>query len=147
VDFWTIPSLFGAVSLGGQCRISIGNKRTIPCEVVGFRDGRALVMPLGVPIPPSPDASAALLEAFAERGISWHPGQLITELDPARKVAVLRYSGSWSQERYECKLKALQHALETHGLRSTGLPEFARFNSPFQLWFLRRNEIWITLAQ
>jgi flagellum-specific ATP synthase len=37
----------GAVSLGGQCRISIGNKKTIPCEVVGFRDGRALVMPLG----------------------------------------------------------------------------------------------------
>ncbi|MBN9588225.1 MAG: flagellar protein export ATPase FliI [Alphaproteobacteria bacterium] len=37
----------GAVSLGGQCRISIGNKRTISCEVVGFRDGRALVMPLG----------------------------------------------------------------------------------------------------
>jgi len=37
----------GAVSLGGQCRISIGNHRTIPCEVVGFRDGRALVMPLG----------------------------------------------------------------------------------------------------
>ena len=38
----------GAVSLGGQCRISIGKKKTIPCEVVGFRDGRALVMPLGV---------------------------------------------------------------------------------------------------
>lgn len=37
----------GAVSLGGQCRISIGNNNTIPCEVVGFRDGRALVMPLG----------------------------------------------------------------------------------------------------
>jgi flagellum-specific ATP synthase len=37
----------GAVSLGGQCRISIGNNKVIPCEVVGFRDGRALVMPLG----------------------------------------------------------------------------------------------------
>src|ERR1700760_3432924 len=37
----------GAVSLGGQCRISIGNHKTIACEVVGFRDGRALVMPLG----------------------------------------------------------------------------------------------------
>jgi flagellum-specific ATP synthase len=37
----------GAVSLGGQCRISIGNNRIISCEVVGFRDGRALVMPLG----------------------------------------------------------------------------------------------------
>ena len=37
----------GAVSLGGQCRISLGNGKTISCEVVGFRDGRALVMPLG----------------------------------------------------------------------------------------------------
>jgi flagellum-specific ATP synthase len=37
----------GAVSLGGQCRITIGNNKEIPCEVVGFRDGRALVMPLG----------------------------------------------------------------------------------------------------
>ncbi|MBA2588930.1 MAG: flagellar protein export ATPase FliI [Alphaproteobacteria bacterium] len=37
----------GAVSLGGQCRISIGKDKTIPCEVIGFRDGRALVMPLG----------------------------------------------------------------------------------------------------
>jgi flagellum-specific ATP synthase len=37
----------GAVSLGGQCRISIGKDKQIPCEVIGFRDGRALVMPLG----------------------------------------------------------------------------------------------------
>jgi len=37
----------GAVSLGGQCRITIGKDKKIPCEVVGFRDGRALVMPLG----------------------------------------------------------------------------------------------------
>ena len=37
----------GAVSLGGQCRITIGKDKQIPCEVVGFRDGRALVMPLG----------------------------------------------------------------------------------------------------
>ena len=34
----------------------------------------SLVMPLGVPIPPSPAASEALLVAFAERGIEWCPG-------------------------------------------------------------------------
>jgi sulfide:quinone oxidoreductase len=49
----------------------------------------SLVMPLGVPIPPSPAASKALLVAFAERGINWHPGQLIVEIDPDRKVAKL----------------------------------------------------------
>ena len=49
----------------------------------------SLVMPLGTPIPPSPPASAALLAAFAERGIAWHPERLIDRLDPGRKVAVL----------------------------------------------------------
>jgi sulfide:quinone oxidoreductase len=48
----------------------------------------SLVMPLGVPIPPSPAASEALLLAFAERGISWHPGSLVSHLEPERKVAV-----------------------------------------------------------
>jgi len=42
-----VTGAHGAVSLGGQCRISIGIDKIIPCEVVGFRDGRALVMPLG----------------------------------------------------------------------------------------------------
>jgi flagellum-specific ATP synthase len=37
----------GAISLGGQVTLSPGNGKEIPCEVVGFRDGRALVMPLG----------------------------------------------------------------------------------------------------
>jgi sulfide:quinone oxidoreductase len=46
-------------------------------------------MPLGVPIPPSPAASEALLVAFAERGIDWHPERLVRELDPDRKVAML----------------------------------------------------------
>ena len=45
-------------------------------------------MPLPRPIPPSPEASAALLTAFAERGIEWHPDTLIRSLDPDRKVAV-----------------------------------------------------------
>ena len=49
----------------------------------------ALVMPLPAPIPPSPDASAALLTAFAERDIEWHPGTVITGLDPQRKVALV----------------------------------------------------------
>jgi sulfide:quinone oxidoreductase len=56
----------------------------------GIRDKSSisLVMPLGVPIPPSPAASEALLVAFAERGISWHPGHLIKGLDPERNVAI-----------------------------------------------------------
>ena len=49
----------------------------------------SLVMPMGVPIPPSPEASAAILAAFAERGIHWHPERLVRALDPQRRVALL----------------------------------------------------------
>jgi sulfide:quinone oxidoreductase len=49
----------------------------------------ALVMPLPGPIPPSPEASEALVAAFGERGIAWHPGRAVRSLDANRKVAVL----------------------------------------------------------
>jgi sulfide:quinone oxidoreductase len=49
----------------------------------------SLVMPLGAPIPPSPGASTALLAAFDERGIAWHPERMVTALDGQRMVAVL----------------------------------------------------------
>jgi sulfide:quinone oxidoreductase len=60
-------------------------------EARGLRDSSqiSLVMPMGVPVPPSPAASQALLAAFAERRIGWHPEQLVRELDPTRKVALL----------------------------------------------------------
>jgi sulfide:quinone oxidoreductase len=53
----------------------------------------SLVMPLGVPIPPSPRASQVILAALAERGIGWHPGELVRALDPDRKVALLSGGG------------------------------------------------------
>ena len=49
----------------------------------------SLVMPFGTPIPPSPATSQALIEAFAERGITFVPNRLVRALDPARRVAIL----------------------------------------------------------
>src|SRR4051812_33705127 len=53
----------------------------------------SLVMPLPVPIPPSPQASQAVLAAFTARGIGWHPGRLVRALDVDRKVALLSDGG------------------------------------------------------
>jgi sulfide:quinone oxidoreductase len=61
----------------------------------GLRERSAIdvVMPLGTPIPPSPVASEAVLGAFEERGIRWHPEKLVRGLDPARRVAWLSDGG------------------------------------------------------
>jgi sulfide:quinone oxidoreductase len=49
----------------------------------------SIVMPFGMPIPPSPDSSKALLQAFAERNINFIPKKAVKALDPSRKVAIL----------------------------------------------------------
>ena len=57
----------------------------------GVRDACeiTLVMPFGTPVPPSPDTSAALFEAFAERGIAFVPERRVRALDTTRAVVVL----------------------------------------------------------
>jgi hypothetical protein len=62
---------------------------------------------------------------------------------PPRKLAVYRYSGSWSEDRFQAKLSEFLELLKRDGITAGGQPHFARFNSPFMIWFLRRNEIWI----
>jgi len=66
---------------------------------------------------------------------------------PPRRVAVFTYSGSWSEERYQKKLQEFQLALKENSVNTKGSPLLARYNSPFQLWFLRRNEIWIEVVE
>src|SRR5262245_2211950 len=57
----------------------------------GVRDRCAItfVLPLGSPVPPSPDTSRALEAAFAERDIEFVPGRRIGEVDAARGAAML----------------------------------------------------------
>lgn len=49
----------------------------------------SIVMPFGLPIPPSPDTSKALLAAFAERSINFIPKHVVKAIDQARRVAIL----------------------------------------------------------
>lgn len=60
---------------------------------------------------------------------------------PARKIAAVRYSGSWSRNRYEKNKALLEEFVRKNGLRITGDDIFARYDPPFQIWFLKRNEV------
>jgi sulfide:quinone oxidoreductase len=49
----------------------------------------SFVIPLGSPVPPSPETSAALRDEFAAREITLITGRRVSAIDPARSVAVL----------------------------------------------------------
>ena len=62
------------------------------------------------------------------------------------QVAVIRYSGFWSESNYGEHLSKLQAALRAADLAWEGAPVYSRYNAPFTPWFMRRNEIWLKLA-
>lgn len=57
------------------------------------------------------------------------------------RVAVIRFSGFWSDANYAQHLDTLQTAVRATDLTPVGDPVYARYNPPFTPWFLRRNEI------
>jgi SOUL heme-binding protein len=69
-----------------------------------------------------------------------NPRVVIREL-PARSLATLRYSGTWSKRNYQKHLERLVATLREQGYEPLGEPIWARYNPPFTPWFLRRNEI------
>ena len=62
---------------------------------------------------------------------------------PGQLIAALKYSGTWSKDRYEEKKIRLQALMRQKNLKPAGEPIFARYNPPFMPWFLRRNEVLI----
>lgn len=65
---------------------------------------------------------------------------------PARRVAAVRYSGFWSEKNYQQYKQELERWITANSLKVIGDPVWARYNPPFTLWFLRRNEILIPIA-
>ena len=67
---------------------------------------------------------------------------VLRQVKPMR-VAVIRYSGFWSDANYNKHLAKLKETLRKAGVKWSGEPVYSRYNSPFTPWFLRRNEIWL----
>jgi len=64
---------------------------------------------------------------------------------PARRMAALCYSGLWSEKSYLRQTTKLETWMRDRGLHAAGDPVWARYNSPFAPWFLRRNEVLIPI--
>jgi effector-binding domain-containing protein len=65
---------------------------------------------------------------------------------PAQRIAAVRYSGFWSEKNFLRNKQELRSWIERKGLTIAGEAVWARYNSPFSLWFLRRNEVLIPIT-
>ncbi|WP_228293141.1 SOUL family heme-binding protein [Psychrobacter sp. K31L] len=71
-----------------------------------------------------------------------NPNIMITEV-PAQTYGVIKFSGLAGSKKVATKTEELQSWMQTENLNVTGEPELARYNPPWTLPFLRRNEVMI----
>lgn len=64
---------------------------------------------------------------------------------PSRTVAVIRFSGRWTDENMQEHEQMLHNWLKENAISAIGQPIIARYDPPFMPWFLRRNEIQIDI--
>jgi effector-binding domain-containing protein len=65
---------------------------------------------------------------------------------PRQRMAVVRYSGTWSEKGYQNHKNKLDAWINENGFRAIGEPVWARYNPPFMPWFLRRNEVLVPIV-
>ena len=62
---------------------------------------------------------------------------------PAKKFALIRFSGLVDEEKMQAKSAELNQWITMKKLNPVGIPELARYNPPWTLPFLRRNELMV----
>ena len=65
---------------------------------------------------------------------------------PAVKRAVIQFSGFYNSQKVADKTLELEQWMKSKNLQGAGAPKFARYNPPWTLPFMRRNEVMIDLA-
>ena len=64
---------------------------------------------------------------------------------PAVKKAVISFTGFYNQQKVADKTLELEQWMKSRNLQGAGAPSFARYNPPWTLPFMRRNEVMIHL--
>ena len=86
--------------------------------------------------------SAYSLETLPEPD---NPKVQLRAVAPAR-FAVARFSGLADKKSVDAKTAELEGFVTAHGLHAIGPASLAQYNPPWNLWFMRRNEVMIPVA-
>ena len=124
--------LFRYISGSNEPSQEIAMTTPVTQQAKGDRYKVAFLMPSEYPLGSLPAPGDERIEIRSEQG---------------GRFACVRYSGFWSQSNYEKNLSRLQTWISQRGFEVVGEPVWARYDPPFKPWFMRRNEIWLPIAE
>lgn len=168
IEIREYPALVAAeVSVGGERDTAVREGfRLLAGYIFGGNDGgRRIAMTAPVMQQPQPGTRIAMTAPVmqTEAGGSWTVGFIMpsswtldalprpndpqVQLRPVApgRTAALRFSGLTREPDILRRTERLEAYLTRHGLKPLGAPTLARYDPPWQPWFMRRNEILIEL--
>lgn len=74
-----------------------------------------------------------------------NPAVVLIEV-PAKRFAAIRFSGFGNQKSLDRRTAQLREYISEQGLTAANTPQYAFYNAPWTLPFMRRNEVMIELA-
>ena len=143
-----------AAFIFGQNKVSEKISMTVPVGIEASQSTKiAMTVPVG--IEPSKDSATGVNQwvfsfvmpseyTMATLPKPLNPLVTIREL-PAQKRAAIIFSGFNNEAKVLEKTKALEEWIKSKQWQAIGAPQFARYNPPWSLPFMRRNEILITV--
>lgn len=149
--------IFGGNQVPGGAEASTKISMTAP---VAMRPARGERIPMTAPVAMRPATDTAAPQATRPVWViafampaEWTLETIPRPLDPAvslrqapgRTVAALRFSGTWSPERFAERERELLDLVATSRWRVAGPVETARYDPPWTPWFMRRNEVLVEL--
>jgi hypothetical protein len=140
-------ALFGYISGENVTNSKIAMTAPVIADQAGAAEGRKIPMTAPVLRESNDQGWRYLFVLPEEFSLENAPAPLNEQVkltaEPAKKIAVLRYSGSMDEQKLEQKVSQLQQWIADNQLVAVSQPRWAGYNPPWTLPFLRRNEVMI----
>lgn len=123
---------------------------TAPVQQVAKEDGRKIAMT--APVQQSATPSGWVVSFMLPHEFTLNDAPIPTDprvqlrAVPGRLMAVLRYSGRWTERNFEKQRSRLTEQLQNASIKTLSKAESAVYNPPFMPPFLRRNEVMFEVA-
>lgn len=146
------PLVLAQVTRGGSRRGAVQAGFSPLARYIFAKDraGSKIAMTAPVVQKPSADGWAVsfILPAEVSEDDAPEPsGDVALVTEPERLMASLRFSGTWTDARFEAATARLRRWIKAEGLTEKCAAEFGYYNDPFTPAFLRRNEVLLEVSE
>lgn len=152
VELRSYPELaLAQVTRSGSRRAAVQSAFSPLARYIFARDRPGEKIAMTAPVVQEPQGEGWVVSFIMPEGMSLDAlpvptGDVRLVVEPARRMAAIRFSGAWTDARFAAARDRLLDWIGAQGLKPEGPAQYGYYDDPFTPAFLRRNEILVPIA-